>query len=172
MNGHANRTETDTPEPDRREALLDRIERMTELPLMLLAFAMVPLLAAPIFWDLSPASHAVAFALDMFIWALFATDLAVKVAVAPRRVEYVKQHWLEVLVVLIPFARPLRILRLIVFGSRAYQGAVRLAHVDFLVVYAIGLVLIVATLVMSAERGPQLGAGPPSPTPCGGPSQR
>ena len=74
-------------------------------------------------------------------------------AVAPRRVEYVRQHWLEVLVVLIPFARPLRILRLIVFGSRAYRGAVRLAHVDFLVVYAIGLVLIVATLVMSAERG-------------------
>ena len=28
-----------------------------------------------------------------------------------------------------------------------------MAHVDFLAVYAIGLVLIVATLVMSAERG-------------------
>ena len=153
MNRHANRTENDTPGLDRREALLDRIERMTELPLMVLAFAMVPLLAAPLFWDLSPASEAVAFALDMFIWALFATDLAVKVAVAPRRVEYVRQHWLEVLIVLIPFARPLRILRLIVFGSRAYRAAIRLAHVDFLVVYAIGLVLIVATLVMSAERG-------------------
>ena len=153
MNEHANPTHTDTQDRDRREDLLDRMERMTELPLMILAFAMVPLLAAPLFWDLSPASEAVAFALDMFIWALFAADLAVKVAVAPRRVEYLRQHWLEVLVVLIPFARPLRILRLIVYGSRAYRGAVRLAQVDFLVVYAIGLVLIVATLVMSAERG-------------------
>ena len=150
MNRLANTTQTDI---ERREAMLDRIERMTELPMMVLAFLMVPLLAAPLFWDLSPASEAVAFALDMFIWALFAADLVIKIAVAPRRMEYVRGHWLDVLVVLVPFVRPLRILRIIVFGSRAYRGAVRLAHVDFLVVYAIGLVLIVATIVMSAERG-------------------
>ena len=153
MNGHADTPETDSPRQDHREALLDRIERMTELPLLVLAFAVVPLLAAPLFWDLSPVSKAVTFALDTLIWALFATDMAVKLAVAPRRVEYVRRHWLEVLVVLFPVARPLRILRLIVFGSRSYRGAVRLAYVDSLVVYAIGLVLIVATLVMSAERG-------------------
>ena len=94
-----------------------------------------------------------AFALDMLIRAFFATDLAVKVAVAPRRVKYVREHWLEVMVVLIPLVRPLRILRIIVYGSRAYRGAVRLVHVDFLVVYAIGLVLLIATFVMSAERG-------------------
>ena len=66
MNRHANPTQTDI---ERRQAMLDRIERMTELPLMILALAMVPLLAAPLFWDLSPSSEAVAFALDMFIWA-------------------------------------------------------------------------------------------------------
>ena len=153
VNGHSNRMESDTSGQDNREVLLDRIERMTELPLLVLAFAMVPLLAAPLFWDLSPVSKAVTFALDTLIWALFATDMAVKLAVAPRRVEYVRRHWLEVLVVLFPVARPLRILRLIVFGSRSYRGVVRLAYVDSLVVYAIGLVLIVATLVMSAERG-------------------
>ena len=47
MNGHANRTETDTPGPDRHEALLDRIERMTELKLIVLAFEVLPLLVAP-----------------------------------------------------------------------------------------------------------------------------
>ncbi len=153
MNGHADTPETDSPGQDHREALLHRIERMTELPLLVLGFAMVPLLAAPLFWDLSPVSRTVTLALDTLIWALFATDLAVKVAVAPRRVEYVRSHWLEVLVVLFPVARPLRLLRLIVFGSRSYRGVVRLANVDSLVVYAIGLVLVVATLVMSAERG-------------------
>ena len=157
MNEHA-----DTSGQDHREALLERIERMTELPLLVLGFAMVPLLAAPLFWDLSPVSRAVTFGLDTLIWALFAADLAVKVAVAPRRVEYVRRHWLEVLVVLFPVARPLRILRLIVFGSRSYRGVVRLAYFDALVVYAIGLVLIVATLVMSAERGhnPELDSFP------------
>ena len=126
---------------------------MTELPLMILAVVMVPLLTAPLFWDLSPSSAALTFALDTSIWALFAADLAIKIAIAPQRVKYVKQHWLEVMVVLIPFARPLRILRIILHGSRAYHGAVRLAHVDFLVAYAIGLVLIVTTIDTSVERG-------------------
>ena len=44
-------------------------------------------------------------------------------------------------------------------GSRAYRGAVRLAHVDFLLVYAIGLVLLVTTIVTSMEggRGSEIG---------------
>lgn len=137
----------------RREETLDRLERMTELPLMLLAFAMVPLLAAPFVWELSASTEAVVLALDVFIWAFFAADLVVKVAVAPRRAQYLRQHWLEVLVVLVPLARPLRLLRLIAYGSRAYQGAVRLARVDFLAVYAVGLVLLTATAVALAERG-------------------
>ena len=57
------------------------------------------------------------------------------------------------LVVVVPFARPLRILRIVLYGSRAYRAAVRLAHIDFLVVYAIGLVLLIATIVTSVERG-------------------
>ena len=129
---------------------------------MILAAVMVPLLAAPLFWDLSPSSEALTFALDMFIWALFATDLAIKIAIAPQRVKYIRQHWLKVMVVLIPFTGPLRILRIIVYGSRAYRGVVRLAHVDFLLVYAIGLVLLVTTIVTSVERGhdSQLGTFP------------
>ena len=150
MNRPADCTQTDI---SRREVMLYKIERMTELPLLILAAVMVPLLTAPFFWDLSPSAAALTFALDTFIWALFAADLAIKIAIAPQRVEYIKQHWLEVMVVLIPVARPLRILRIILYGSRAYRGAVRLAHVDFLVVYAIGLVLVVTTIVTSVERG-------------------
>ncbi len=137
----------------RREAMLDKIERVTELPALVLSFAMVPLLTAPFFWELSPSAEALMFALDTFIWSFFAVELTVKTAVAPQRVEYLKRQWLDVLIVVIPFIRPLRILRIIVFGLRAYRGVTRLVHVDFLVVYAIGLVLIVATIVMSAERG-------------------
>ena len=161
--GNVNRlrdlTQTDIA---RHEAMLDKLERMTELPLMVLAFAMVPLLTAPFLWNLSPASEAVVFALDMFIWALFATDLTIKIAIAPQRLKFIRQHWLDVVVFLIPFARPLRILRIIVYDSRAFHGVVRLAHIDFLVVYAIGLVLVMATIVTSVERGhnPELDSFP------------
>ena len=144
----SNSTPTDIA---RREALLDKIERMTELPLMILAFAMVPLLGALLFWDLSPKWEAVTLALDLLVWALFAADLAIKIAVSPQRMSYISQHWLDVMLVLVPFARPLRVLRVIIYGARASRGAVSLIGVDYLGVYAIGLVLIVSTVVTTVE---------------------
>ena len=138
---------------EEREAIVDKLERITEIPLMVLAFLMVPLLLAPIYWDLTPEGESLVVTLDVLIWAIFAVDLVLKTAIAPRRLAYLREHWLEVLVVLIPFARPLRIVRIIVYGSRAYRGAVRLARVDFLVAYAVGLVVLIAAIVTSVERG-------------------
>lgn len=137
----------------RREALLIRIERFTELPLLILAFVMIPLLVGPFLWDLSPSEEAVFLALDAFIWAVFAIDLIVKVMVTPHRSAYLRRHWLEVLIVVVPFFRPLRLLRLFIFGSRAFVGARRLVHIDFLLVYGIGLVMVAATVVASVESG-------------------
>ena len=150
MNRTCDQAQTGTA--SRREDMLNKIERTTELPLLILAFAMVPLLAAPIFWDLSPRSEAVVLALDALIWALFATDLAVKLAIAPDRVQYARRHWLEVVIVLLPFVRPLRILWILRYGSRAYRGVVRLIRADFLAVYAVGLVLLVSTTITFLER--------------------
>ena len=76
-----------------------------------------------------------------------------KVAIAPQRLKYVRQHWLDLMIVLVPFVRPLRILRIFLYGSRVYRGAVRFARVDFLAAYAIGLVLLVATIITLVERG-------------------
>ena len=39
-------------ELNQRELLLDRIERYTELPLMIFAVIMIPLLVGPMFWDM------------------------------------------------------------------------------------------------------------------------
>ena len=141
------------PDFSHREELLHHIERLTELPLLILAFAMIPLLIGPLLWELSPGEEATFIALDTLIWALFAVDLGIKVVVAPHRLAYLRRHWLEVLVVIVPFFRPLRILRIFVFGSRAWVGMRRLVNVDFLLVYGIGLVIIAATVVASVEGG-------------------
>jgi len=136
-----------------REALLLRIQRLTELPLLVLAFAMIPLLVGPLIWDLSTGQEALFTALDTFIWAIFAVDQAIKIAVSPHRVVYLRRHWLEVLVVAVPFLRPLRLIRIFLFGSRAWVGVRRLVHVDFIFVYGLGLVIIAATVVTSVESG-------------------
>ena len=136
-----------------REALLETIERRTELPLLLLSIAMIPLLIGPFLWEMSAEEEAAFFSIDTMIWALFASDLGLKLLVAPDRPGYLKSHWLEVLVVLMPFARPLRLVRVVLFGSRAVVGAARFAHLDFLLVYALGLIVISATAVTAFESG-------------------
>lgn len=141
------------PDMHRREELLHRIERLTELPLLILSFVMIPLLIGPLVWDLSSTDEAVFITLDTFIWALFAIDFGVKIAISPYRLAYLKRHWLEALVVVVPFLRPLRILRIVIFGSRAWVGSRRLINLDFLLVYGIGLVIVAATIVASVEGG-------------------
>ena len=142
-----------TPDIHRREELLHKIERLTELPLLILSFIMIPLLVGPIFWELSSSEETIFLTLDTFIWAIFAIDLAIKFIVAPQRLPYLKRHWLEVLVVIVPFLRPLRVLRILVFGSRAWVGVRRLVNIDFLLVYGIGLIVIAATVITSVEGG-------------------
>ena len=138
---------------DMRKALLARIEQVAELPLILLSFAMVPLLAASLLWELNPETERIVVTLDVFIWAFFAAVLLAKLALAPDRWHYVKANWLDVALVLIPFIRPLRILRVIIYLWRGIQGATRMMKLDYLLVYAIGFVLVMATIVTTVETG-------------------
>ena len=141
------------PDTSHREELLYRLERYAEMPLLILSFVMIPLLVGPLVWELSPQEESTFITLDYFIWAIFAIDLVVKVLVSPQRLNYLCHHWLEVLVVAVPFFRPLRILRIFIFGSRAWVGTRRLINVDFIIIYGIGLVIIAATIVASVEGG-------------------
>ena len=139
-----------------REVMLDRLDRLTELPLLLLAFIMVPVLLGPLLWEdsFSAAEKALFRTLDIFIWAIFAADFFLKLAVTPAKWRYLRRHWLEALVVVIPFIRPLRIVRLIVFSARAIKATRRrLVNVNFLLVYAIGIVVVAATIVTVVEQG-------------------
>lgn len=139
---------------ERREVILSRIEQLTELPLLVMSFAIIPLLVGPIFWDMSEARVQVFFAVEIFIWSLFAADLILKVIVAPHRIRYLRRHWLEALVVIVPWFRPLRIIRVFLFGFRGATSIRRMVHVDFLLVFALGLVIIAATIVTSVETTP------------------
>ena len=67
----------------RSEAALERLERLTEFPLLILAIIMVPLLAGPLLWDLSAEEEAIFLSLDTLIWAVFAVDLGAKVSRRP-----------------------------------------------------------------------------------------
>ena len=136
-----------------RELLLDKVERFTEIPLMILSLVMIPLLLGPFLWDMLENEERLFFIADILIWMLFAVDMAIKTALSTNRTDYLKDHWLELIVVVIPWFRPLRILRLIAFAAKNYRGINRAGKPDFLLVYAIGLIMIGATIVTTFEQG-------------------
>lgn len=93
------------------EARLAWLERTTEWPLTILALALAGVLLAPHVFDLSPHTRSVLDGFDGIIWALFATDLVIKLVIAPRRLAYLRSHWFDVILVGLPMLRPLRIAR-------------------------------------------------------------
>jgi voltage-gated potassium channel len=156
-----------SPAAARRAAWLARVERWTDWPLTVLALALVPILVAPYLLPLSDRAEAVLAGLDYLIWGAFAADLAVKVAVAPRRWAYLRAHRLDAALVALPMLRPLRaarsaravrLLRLGWVGAAAARGAVGnrralgLRGVQFTAATAVVVVVITGSLVTILER--------------------
>jgi voltage-gated potassium channel len=94
-----------------RHIALERFERATELPLLLLALAMIPLLLAPAVLDLNDTAKAAILAADWFIWAAFALEYVIRLALTDQRARFVRTQWPDLLVIVLPFLRPLRIMR-------------------------------------------------------------
>ncbi len=131
---------------------LKKLERVTELPLMLGSFAMIPVFAGLYLWDLNPVQERIYAAIEVAIWAFFAVAFLSKLAFAPGKLDYLRRNWLEALIVLIPIIRPLRIVRAIFWIARDIGRVNRLVTFESLLGYGIGMVLLAATIVTTAER--------------------
>jgi voltage-gated potassium channel len=135
----------------RRERLLDTIERWTEWPQTILALALIPILLIPHLFDVSASTRATLDDLDYLIWGLFLADLLVSVAVAPRRLTYLRTHWFDVVLVALPMIRPLRaarsfrLMRALSATDRVMIGARKLFMRRGLHYIMISAVVIIAT---------------------------
>lgn len=96
---------------ERRTAALERFERAIELPLLLLALAMIPLLVVPLVIDLPAGVERSIVAADWFIWAVFAFEYVVRLVLCPKRWLFIRRNWPDLLIVVLPFLRPLRVVR-------------------------------------------------------------
>lgn len=151
-----------TGDAARRADLLGRLERWTEAPLTALALLLVPVLLAPALLPLSSAANRSLDAAAWAIWGCFAADLAAKLAVAPDRLGYLRRHWVDVLLVVVPVLRPLRGLRLLRLlwaagaAARVFDGARRLLRrrgFGFVLLAAALVVFVAAGLALAAEQG-------------------
>ncbi|MEV6736302.1 potassium channel family protein [Streptomyces sp. NPDC051104] len=133
-----------------------RWEYHTQRPLLALAVLFGAAYAVPIV-D-SGASRALAAACavaEWVVWAAFAADYLVRLALSGQRREFVRTHWLDLCAVILPMLQPLRLLRmvatLILVGRRA-----RMASQIRLTTYVggalIGLLMFGSLAVLSVER--------------------
>jgi voltage-gated potassium channel len=90
---------------------LDRFERLTAWPMMLLAVATIPLVLIPILSDPSAAVESVLVSVGWFIWAAFALEYGIRLYLAPKKWGFIKGNLIDLAVVLLPFLRPLRLSR-------------------------------------------------------------
>jgi voltage-gated potassium channel len=90
---------------------LERFEAQTAWPMLVLSLAIIPLLIAPLVADLSQSTESVLFAVDWMIWALFAAEYGVRLYLAPDKRRFVRANVIDLVVVVIPFLRPLRVVR-------------------------------------------------------------
>jgi voltage-gated potassium channel len=94
---------------DRR---LDRWERGTDLPLGIASLVFLGSYAAHVLEpDLAEAVHAFLLSLTYACWALFAVDYAVRWRLSREGPGFVRRHWLDTVVLLLPLLRPLRVVR-------------------------------------------------------------
>ena len=90
---------------------LERFERQTAWPMLALALAIVPLLVIPLVVDLSPTSETILYACDWFVWAAFAVEYGVRLYLAPIKGQFIRSNVIDLVTVIVPFLRPLRVLR-------------------------------------------------------------
>jgi voltage-gated potassium channel len=155
------------PVPAGRQQAFERFSDAMELPLLILALAMIPLIILPLLTDLPDDLDAAFAVADLAIWAVFAVDYVVKLALAPRRWYFVTHNVLDLVIVIVPFLRPLRILRsarairlarltrLGAFagtGAKKSRKALHVRGVGYIVVITVALVTVLSAVVYDLEH--------------------
>jgi voltage-gated potassium channel len=145
---------------DRRVELFGRVERLTEVPMLVLALVFLLIVALPELVDFPPGAETVFDGLTWLIWGMFAFELVLKTYLAPDRRRYLMTHWTDVLTVAVPFLRPLRLVGILVLGARFWAEAatvLRQRTFSLIGVASTTAVVLASAGVYAAERG---GEGP------------
>jgi voltage-gated potassium channel len=139
-----------------RAVLGRRWERATDWPLMVAAVVLLAAYAVPVLdRDLPSWLLGVCQSLSWITWGIFVIDLVVRLALADERLRYLVRHWYDVLVIVLPLLRPLRLLRLIPLLSvlnRRAQTRLRGRVVIYVAGGASLLAFCAALAVLDVER--------------------
>lgn len=134
----------------------DRWEERTQVPLLVLAVAFGAAYAVPIVAPgAEPWVHRLCGYVEWAVWASFALDYLVRLALAPARWAFVRGHRLDLLAVILPMVQPLRLLRLVstllLVGRRA-RMAPQITLTTYVAGAVVGLMMFGSLAVLHVER--------------------
>lgn len=139
------------------EERVDRWERLSSIPLTISTLLFLGAYAWPI---LDPElDRALVNACETVVWITWVmvfVDLAVRISLAHHRWRFIREHPLDVAVVVLPVLRPLRLLRLVTLLSvlNRYAGSSMRGKVGLYLVSSVILIVFVAAVaVLDVERG-------------------
>lgn len=136
-------------------SLLERWEDRTELPLACVAVVFLAIYSVKVLAH--PGGPALRV-LDVALWALwagFTADYLIRLTLAHHRSRWFVRHILDLVIVAVPFLRPLRLLRLVLIVAalqKAFGDAVRGRIVVYTATTAVLLVYAASLAVLQAER--------------------
>ena len=133
----------------------DAWESSTNWLLMALSLLFVFVLIAPLVFHLTPTQQTMIFVANVAIWVVFLVDYVVRLYLAPERWRFVRTHVVDLLVVAVPFLRPLRLLRLfailVEFTRRSQKSLAGRATALVFTVAAV-IMTVSAVVVFNFER--------------------
>ncbi|ENM5732112.1 potassium channel family protein [Vibrio mimicus] len=139
-----------------RKKLLEKVENTTETPMLILSVIYVVVALLPDIAVLSPEDLEFLDGLLWIVWGIFATELLVKIFVSPKPLQYMVQNWPDVLIVAMPFLRPLRFLRILLVLPKAWRqtrSVLRQKTFSFIGLTSLSTVLLSAAFVYLVEKG-------------------
>src|SRR5688500_18844809 len=83
---------------EERRGVVAQLEDWLEKPMLILGFVWLILLVIELTGNLSPALTL----LGTIIWIIFILDFALKFALAPDKIDYLKGNWLTALSLIVP----------------------------------------------------------------------
>lgn len=95
------------------------VERTLEPAMFVLGLLFIPVLLGPAASDLSPEAERAFEWCGWAIWAAFALEFLWLLYLAPDRRQMVRDHKLDLVIVIVPFLRPLRFVRVIRLATAA-----------------------------------------------------
>ena len=98
------------------------LNRVWSETLTVLALAFLVAFSWPAFVaEIDPQTQKIIDYVQWISWVAFTVDLLVGLMLAEKKLKFLTHHPLEVITVLLPFLRPLRLLRVISFGTLVIQ---------------------------------------------------